>query len=314
VSCEETEAAIATGGGRDESPRSDGESEAQTTLQLAPLGVDQPGPGSAGHREVYTHGYGKWVQDWMSQRTAAEAADFLLPHLRPGMRVLDCGCGPGSISADLATLVAPGELIGIDIEPRQLELARALAADRGVGNVRFQLANIYELPFPKACFDAVFAHTVVEHLAEPRLAFAEVRRVLKPSGIFGVRDPDYSTWRMEPAMAGLDNLVELVRSVQQINGGSPYYAPRQRELLLEAGFARSEGGASAMYAARPDQMELLRSLLEEQMREGSFIDAAFRSGYDKSALKRLLKEATAWSARPDAFWALMMCHAVGWAS
>jgi hypothetical protein len=50
------------------------------------------------------------------------------------------------------------------------------------------------------------------------------------------------------------------------------------------------------------------------MTQASFIDAASRSGFDESALKQLLKEVTTWSARPDAFWALMMCHAVGWAS
>src|ERR1700704_476217 len=88
-------------------------------------------PGSDHHREVYTHGYGGRAQEWMSQRRAAEAADFILPHLRPGMRVLDCGCGPGSITVDLATAVAPGEVIGIDIEQSQLDTARALAAERG---------------------------------------------------------------------------------------------------------------------------------------------------------------------------------------
>jgi len=254
-----------------------------------------------------------YARDWMSQRTAAEAADFLIPHLRPGMRLLDCGCGPGSISADLASLVAPGTVIGIDIEPRQLDVARALAADRGVDNVEFQLANIYDLPFPESSFDAVFAHTAVEHLAKPRLAFAEVRRILKPGGIFGVRDPDYSTWRMEPVTARVRDFGDCVRRVQEINGGSPYYAPRQRKLLLDAGFARSEGGATAMHAAGPDQLAFLPLLMGEQMTQASFIDAASRSGFDRSALKRLLKEVTAWSARPDAFWALMMCHAVGWA-
>jgi hypothetical protein len=69
-----------------------------------------------------------------------------------------------------------------------------------------------------------------------------------------------------------------------------------------------------MYAVRPDEIALMPLLLEEQMTQASFIDAASRSGFDTSALKQLLKEVTAWSERPDAFWALMMCHAVGWAT
>lgn len=224
----------------------------------APPDSYQREAGSGTPREVYTHGYGGRAREWMSQRRAAEAADFFLPHLRPGMRVLDCGCGPGSITVDLAALVAPGEVIGIDVEPSQLEAARALAADRGVENVQFEVASIYGLPFPAASFDAVFAHTVVEHLAQPQRAFMEVRRILKPGGIFGVRDPDYSTWRMEPATQGLGEFVDLVRRVQELNGGSPFYAPRQRRLLLEAGFARTEGGAGTMHIGRRDQMEFAR--------------------------------------------------------
>jgi ubiquinone/menaquinone biosynthesis C-methylase UbiE len=250
----------------------------------------------------------------MSLRTAAEAASFFLPHLHPGMSVLDCGCGPGSITADLATAVAPGEVIGIDIEPGQLDAAQALAADRRVDNVRFERASIYDLPFRDASFDAVFCHTVVEHLAQPQTAFVEVRRIMRPGGIFGVRDPDYGTWRMEPRSSGVRAFIVLIQRVQELNGGSPSYAPRQRELLLQAGFARTEGGASAMYLGRRDEMEFAQPMMEEQFREPAFIDAAAQCGYTRAALQQLLDEVIAWSCRPDAFWAVMMCHALGWAS
>jgi SAM-dependent methyltransferase len=230
------------------------------------------------------------------------------------MRVLDCGCGPGSISIDLATLVAPCEVVGIDIEPTQLDAARALAAGRQVENVQFQFGSIYDLPFPDASFDSVLAHTVVEHLANPQEAFTEVRRVVKPHGIFGVRDPDSSTWRMGPASPAVRDLAALLQRVQELNGGSPYYAPHQRELLLKAGFARAEGGASAMYGGKPEEMEVARLVMQEQFAETAFIDAASGCGYDVAALEHLLEGITAWSRRPDAFWALMTCHAIGWAT
>ena len=265
-------------------------------------------------REVYTHGYGRRTREWMAQRRADEAAAFLLPHLRPGMRLLDCGCGPGSITVDLATLVAPGEVIGIDIEQTQVDAARALADDRRVRNLRFQVASIYDLPFEDASFDAVLAHTVVEHLAQPQAAFIEVRRILKPSGVFGVRDPEYSTWRTAPASPALDAFAELIRRVQEFNGGSPYYAPHQRELLLEAGFARTEAGATAMYLGNGDQMAFARSMMEEQFGEAAFVEAATQSGYTPAALHQLWDELEAWSRRPDSFLAILMCHALGWAS
>jgi ubiquinone/menaquinone biosynthesis C-methylase UbiE len=67
-------------------------------------------------RAVYVHGSAFDAQ--LTRRTAAREGAFFLPHLRPGMRVLDCGCGPGSITVGLAAAVAPGQAVGIDLEPR----------------------------------------------------------------------------------------------------------------------------------------------------------------------------------------------------
>jgi len=140
--------------------------------------------------ELYTqHGCATWEAE-LAMRTASQAAAFLLPHLRAGMHVLDAGCGPGSISLGLAAAVAPGEVVGIDIQPSQVEQARALAAQRGVTNVRFEASNVYELPFPDGFFDAAFANSVLQHLREPVRTLAELRRVLRPGGIAGVCDRD----------------------------------------------------------------------------------------------------------------------------
>src|SRR5207302_9679818 len=91
-------------------------------------------------REAYTHGYGERVVQHMAARSASVTLAFFLPHLKPGVRVLDCGCGPGAITADVAALVAPGEVVGVDIEPGQVETARQRAAERGIANVRFEVA------------------------------------------------------------------------------------------------------------------------------------------------------------------------------
>jgi SAM-dependent methyltransferase len=102
----------------------------------------------------------------LATRTVSNAAAFFLPYLRPGMRVLDVGCGPGSITLGLAEVVAPGVVVGIDLQPAQVEQARALAATRGVTNVGYEVADLYTLPFPDGAFDAAFAHTVVIGLRE----------------------------------------------------------------------------------------------------------------------------------------------------
>ncbi len=99
-------------------------------------------------RELYSYRGCATFEARMANRTASQEAAFLLLHLQAGMHVLDAGCGPGSITVGLAAAVAPGEVIGIDVQPSQVEQARALAAQRGVTNVRFEVTNIYELPFP----------------------------------------------------------------------------------------------------------------------------------------------------------------------
>src|SRR5947209_19784679 len=79
-------------------------------------------------------------------RTAADWVPFLLPHLRTGMSLLDCGCGVGSITLDLAERVAPGQVVGVDLDEGQLAMARVEAERRGLANVRFEVASIYDLP------------------------------------------------------------------------------------------------------------------------------------------------------------------------
>src|SRR5687768_14024627 len=87
------------------------------------------------------------------ERMAANCAGLLLARLQPGMRLLDCGCGPGSITFGLAAAVAPGEVVGIDLDPGSIDVARQQAAEQRMANVRFEVANIYVLPFPAGSFD-----------------------------------------------------------------------------------------------------------------------------------------------------------------
>src|ERR1700736_1012174 len=87
-----------------------------------------------------------WSRAVHARRTGAVAA-FLAPHLRGGMRLIDCGCGPGSITVDLAQAVAPGAAIGIDLRENALTHGLRLAAERGIANVAFSAASIYRLPY-----------------------------------------------------------------------------------------------------------------------------------------------------------------------
>src|SRR5205807_3307913 len=169
--------------------------------------------------ETYTHGHAPATVRQHAQRTAEEAAAFLLPELRPEMRVIDVGCGPGSITRGLAERVAPGEVIGLDLSRETLEVARHDAAVRGLRNLRYQEASVYTLPFADASFDVAYAHQVFQHLREREAALREMLRVVRPDGLVGVRDVDWGTVAYWPRDPWLDRFVETHLKTWYQNGG-----------------------------------------------------------------------------------------------
>ncbi|MGH8497386.1 MAG: class I SAM-dependent methyltransferase [Methylococcales bacterium] len=135
------------------------------------------------NQEQYRGGYSTLIIDQFKQRSFAKQGVFLLPYLKSGLTVLDCGCGPGSMTLDIAELVSPAWVMAIDSSAIQIEHSIALQKQRGVDNVTFRIGSIYELPYPNQQFDVVFAHAVLYHLAKPEQAIAEIHRVLKPNGL-----------------------------------------------------------------------------------------------------------------------------------
>src|SRR3954451_20061619 len=96
-------------------------------------------------KAVYTHGHHESVLRSHSWRTAANSAGYLLPHLTPGMTLLDVGAGPGTITADLAERVAPGRVTAVEVSEEALALSRAEIARRGLGSVDFAVADVHAL-------------------------------------------------------------------------------------------------------------------------------------------------------------------------
>src|SRR6201999_1558842 len=152
--------------------------------------------------EVYTHGHHESVLRSHKWRTAENSAAYLLPHLAPDARVLDVGCGPGTITADLADRVPRGRVTGIDAAPGIVEQARQAAGERA--NVEFAVADVYALGFPDGSFDVVHAHQVLQHLSDPVRALREMRRVTRPGGLVAARDGDYSGFMWYPQPPVLD--------------------------------------------------------------------------------------------------------------
>ena len=151
------------------------------------------------HNDSPFYGYNVAViQDQYVGRGAVGVVDFLLPHVKPGLSVLDAGCGPGTITQGLAEIAAPGKVIGCDLEPGMVARAAELAEGKGLDNLSFQVGNILDLPFDDNTFDVVMSCAVTEHLNEPVKAMSELGRVAKKGGIVGITRTDWSASLFAP--------------------------------------------------------------------------------------------------------------------
>jgi SAM-dependent methyltransferase len=243
-------------------------------------------------------------------RSAAAQAAFVRPHLRPGMALLDCGCGPGSITVGLAEVLAPGPVTGVDTDAAQVARARALAAERGVANARFAEASVYALPFPDGAFDAVFSHALLEHLQHPVEALREMRRVATAVGIVAVRTRDWEGLLLSPSEPALLESVALWERLSRHTGGDPRRGKHLRALLGEAGFARAEVSASYDCHATPATTRQWGTFWAAELR-GTMGARLLELGWaDRSTLDEMAAAWTAWAERPDAFLARAFCEAV----
>ena len=200
----------------------------------------------------YTHGHSAAVLSAHSRRGAADSAAYLLAHLNAGMDLLDVGCGPASITADLAERVTPGRVVALDAASGALEAARATLRDRGLSEqVEVTSGDVMALPFEDATFDVVHAHQVLQHLADPVGALAEMRRVTRPGGIVAVRDAVYSAMTWFPEPAGMEQWRSVYMATARANGGEPDAGSRLLSWAREAGFTDVTASASTWCYATP---------------------------------------------------------------
>lgn len=172
-------------------------------------------------RERYTHGHHPSVVAQHARRRAEVEAWFLLPRLQPGQRLLDVGCGPGTVTSGLARAVAPGLVTGLDAAPDVLATAREHADETGLANLEFVGGDVYALSYPDDTFDVVYANQLLQHLSDPVAALREMRRVLRPGGLLAVRDADYATMQPHPKFLEFERWNALYHAVAYANRAEP---------------------------------------------------------------------------------------------
>jgi SAM-dependent methyltransferase len=249
---------------------------------------------------TYTHGHHESVLRSHTWRTAENSSAYLLPHLHPGLSLLDIGCGPGTITADLAQLVAPGQVVGIDASSEVVAQAEAYAGTREETNLRFEVGDLFALRYDSATFDVVHAHQVLQHLDDPQAALVELRRVLRPGGVLAVRDSDYSAFVWAPTDPMLDRWLQLYLAVTVRNGHNARIGPSLLGLAHAAGFDDVAVSSTCWTFADPESRQWWGGLWADRVRLSRFAEQAVEYGLaDADELAAIAQAFLNWAASPD---------------
>ncbi|ODV62588.1 class I SAM-dependent methyltransferase [Ascoidea rubescens DSM 1968] len=191
----------------------------------------------------YIHGdYIDAIKKAYTWRNAKNSAPHLLPHLKPGLKILDVGCGPGSITADFVRAVGPtGKVVCVEINESILNEAKSNLIKWGVyeGNsIEFVVDNILFLDkFDDNEFDIVHVHQVIQHLKDPVKGLEAMKRVCKKNGIVSIRESIYEAFYCMPENYQAIKLwKELYLKININSGFNPNAGKFLKKWCREAGF------------------------------------------------------------------------------
>jgi len=253
---------------------------------------------------TYSHGHGDGVLRSHRWRTAANSAAYLLPHLSPGDTVLDVGCGPGTITCDLARAVSPGPVVGVDAAEAVVAEARERAV--GVPGVTFEVADLFALPYADDSFDVVHAHQVLQHVADPVRALVELRRVCRPGGLVAARDADYPAFTFAPAEPDLTRAIAAYGELTRVNRA---HWDAGRHLL---GWAHAAGctdvvaSASVWCFATDEERDWWGGLWADRFADSPMADQLLAHGIaDGDDLVAFADGWRRWAGSPDGWFAVL---------
>ena len=261
---------------------------------------------------LYTHGHHESVLRSHRWRTAGNSAAHLVPCLVAGMSLLDVGCGPGTITADLAGLVAPGRVTAMEITGEALQLAEAEAHARGQENIDFAVGDVCALDFPDDTFDVVHAHQVLQHVADPVRALSEMRRVCRPGGIVAARDSDYAGFTWFPRVPELEEWLVLYRQAARANGGEPDAGRQLLSWARAAGFTDVTATASTWCFATPEDRQWWGAMWADRVLHSDLARQLLTSGAaTEEDLRRVAAGWRRWADAADGWFVVLHGEILG---
>jgi SAM-dependent methyltransferase len=257
--------------------------------------------------DTYIHGHSDSVLRSHRWRTAENSAAYLLPHLQSGQRLLDVGCGPGTLTVDLARRVGPnGSVVGIDLSPAVVQEATAHATEQAAANVTFRTGDFRAGDLSDRSFDVVHAHQVLQHLRDPVGALAAMGRLARPGGIVAARDSDYLSFLWTPADPRLDRWREIYMAVSDRNGARGDAGRWLLRWALDAGLTDVAYTTSTWTFASPGDRAWWGDLWAERTVASSLADQAMEYGVaTRAELEEVAQGFRDWAERPDGTFVLL---------
>ena len=259
----------------------------------------------------YTMGFSQEMLESLMRHNAEAHAAHLLPHVRPGQRVLDFGCGPGTVSVGLAKAAAPGILHGVDMEESQIELARTIAAEQRQDNAVFHVGDVTALPFEDGYFDVAHCHDVLMYVPDTQSVLAEVKRVLKPGGIIGCREMICQSSFTYPDFGVIRQAWDMFEDIVATDGGHPQMGKRLKGELVAAGFENLRLTGGLDFYSTPEEVAFIHQFANHWFLSHEMTAAALRYGASTEALIESIRAGyDRWKDHPGALCGLAFGEAV----
>ena len=261
----------------------------------------------------YTCGFSEPMLRLLRGHTVKSHASHLLPYLEPGQRVLDVGCGPGTISVGLARAIEPGELHGVDIKQAQIDLARSVADAGKHANATFHVGDVTDLPFDDDSFDLAHGHSILTYVTDTQAVLAEVRRVLKPGGLVSVREGIIGSSFVAPDFEILCDAWVTFAELITSDDGHPNIGRDLKRHLLEAGFTDLRPTASFTSHTTADEVRFFWAVIRDWFLSPAVREAATEYGLiSHQHLDNLERAFDRWSRHPGAFSAFAYGECLGY--